>query len=94
MKFLHDGRDAAIIRPTHAVLRAMPGYDRRVIADYVEKPAENADSTLFAAGMVLGEGRRIHWEIVGVLRVDTGFVHITRLRKPGLFPGELTACNS
>jgi hypothetical protein len=32
-------------------------------------PAENAGSTLFAAEMVLGEGRIIFWEIAGVLRV-------------------------
>jgi len=69
MKFLHDSQDVPIIRPPHALMRAMPGYNRGANAGHVVKPAENAGSTLFAAEMVLGEGRRIFWEIAGVLRV-------------------------
>jgi len=56
MKFLHDSQDVPIISPPHAMMRAMPGYNRGARAGHVVKPAENAGSTLFAAEMVLGEG--------------------------------------
>jgi hypothetical protein len=72
MKFLHDGQDVPIIRPPRAMLRAVPGHNPRAIAGHVVKPAENAGSTQFAAEMVLGERRRICWEIAGVLRVGMG----------------------
>ncbi|MDR3580971.1 MAG: hypothetical protein P4L44_13505 [Oryzomonas sp.] len=62
-----------IIGPPHAKLQAMPECDQGIIAGYVVKPAENAGSTLFAAEMVLGEGRRIFREIDGVLR-DTWII--------------------
>jgi hypothetical protein len=44
------------------MLRAMPGNNQGAIAGHAVKPAENAGSTLFAAEMVLGEGRRIFGE--------------------------------